>query len=83
MTLYGIKTYDRNESYNEVNSVDNRMAKIKFYSCKIWDDDELIRDFIPVISNEEGHVGEAALFDKVRKEFYYNHGSGNFSVPEN
>ena len=54
LTLYGIKTYDRNESYNEVNSVDNRMAKIKFYSCKIWDYHELIRDFIPVISNEQG-----------------------------
>lgn len=49
-------------------------SNLKLYSCKIWDNEELVRDFIPA-KNENGVV---CLYDKVNKEFYYNQGTGDF-----
>lgn len=50
------------------------------YSLKIWDNETLIRDFIPVVSQESGHENEACLYDLVNGEFYYNNGTGNFET---
>lgn len=47
----------------------------KIYACKIYDDDTLVRDFIPVLDEN----GTPSLFDKVNKQFYYNQGSGEFT----
>lgn len=58
---------------NEEN-VDIRMAKIKLYSCKIWNDNILVRDFIPVLNK----AGVPCLYDKVEEKFYYNQGEGEF-----
>ena len=58
-------------------SVTNRAA-MKLYSCQIYERDILIRDFIPTISIEDGHIGEACLFDTVEKKYYYNQGDGKF-----
>lgn len=44
------------------------------YSCKIWDDDVLIRDYIPY-QNKNGDNG---LWDKVHSVFYGNFGTGKF-----
>lgn len=49
-------------------------SNLKLYSCQIWDNEELVRDFIPA-KNENGVV---CLYDKVTKEFYYNQGTGDF-----
>lgn len=49
-------------------------SNLKLYSCQIWDNEELVRDFIPA-KNENGVV---CLYDKVNKEFYYNQGTGDF-----
>lgn len=49
-------------------------AKLKIYSCKIYDNDTLIRDFVPCI-NASGNVG---LYDLVGKQFYGNAGTGVF-----
>lgn len=49
-------------------------AKLKIYSCKIYDNDTLIRDYIPCI-NASGEVG---LYDLVGKQFYGNAGTGAF-----
>lgn len=51
-------------------------AYCKLYSCKIYDDNTLIRDFIPVI--DQNNV--ACLLDKVENRAYYNSGTGTFSV---
>jgi len=49
-------------------------SNLKLYSCQIWDNEELVRDFIPA-KNENGVV---CLYDKVNKKFYYNQGTGDF-----
>ena len=54
--------------------LDERKAKIKLYSCKIWDNDDLIRDYIPVLDIE----GVPCLYDKVEKKYYYNEGTLEF-----
>lgn len=46
----------------------------RIYSCKIWDNDTLVRDFVPVIDSS----GIPCLYDKVEDKFYYNEGSGEF-----
>lgn len=51
-------------------------STMKLYSCQIYDNDVLVRDFIPVLWNETGEYG---LYDKVNKEFYSNAGSGSFT----
>lgn len=49
-------------------------SNIKVFSCKIYDNDVLIRDYIPCI-NPSGVIG---LYDKINKTFYGNAGTGNF-----
>lgn len=44
------------------------------YSCQIYDNGTLVRDFVPCISNTDG-VG---LFDLVNNQFYGNAGTGSF-----
>lgn len=45
----------------------------RIYYCKIWNGDELVRDFIPC--EYEGKVG---LWDKVTNAFFGNSGTGTF-----
>ena len=63
LTLFAIKTYQGTD-LNSANSVDRRIAKLKFYNCKIWQNDELIREYIVVKNNS----GTKNLFDKVNSE---------------
>lgn len=49
----------------------------RFYSCKIWDDDVLVRDFVPCYRKTDGTAG---LYDKVNGVFYENAGTGVFTV---
>lgn len=44
------------------------------YKCKIYDNDVLVRDLIPVL--DENNV--PCMFDKLNKQFYYNAGTGTF-----
>ncbi len=46
--------------------------KIKL--LQIWDNDVLVRDFIPVLDP----YGVPCMYDKVEKKFYYNAGTGQF-----
>lgn len=50
-------------------------ASARVYSCQIYDNGTLVRDFIPCI-NPSGAVG---LYDKVTKAFFGNAGTGVFS----
>ena len=54
----------------------NYFGSIKLYSCQVYDNDNLIRDFIPCV-NSEGAVG---LYDMVGAQFYGNAGSGTFTA---
>lgn len=51
-------------------------AYIRMVYCKIWNDVELVRDFIPVL--DENNV--ACLYDRVTETCFYNQGSGTFTA---
>ena len=44
------------------------------YSCQIYDNGTLVRDFVPCVNAS----GEAGLYDLVNKKFYGNAGTGTF-----
>ena len=50
-------------------------TKIKIYSAKIMDGNDVIRDYIPVL--DANNI--PCLYDKITNEFYYNAGSGAFT----
>lgn len=43
--------------------------------CKIWQNDALVRDFVPCINDDTSVIG---LYDKANDVFYTNAGSGSF-----
>lgn len=49
-------------------------ASMKLYSCQIYDNGTLVRDFIPC-KNPSGAIG---LYDTVNSQFYANSGTGTF-----
>lgn len=49
---------------------------MRWYSCQIYDNGTLVRDFVPC-TNASGTVG---LYDLVNEEFYGNAGSGVFAA---
>ncbi len=51
-------------------------GSLKMYSCQIYDNGTLVRDFIPC-KNSSGTVG---LYDNVNGVFYTNAGSGTFTA---
>ena len=53
-------------------------GRAKIYSCKIYDDGTLVRDYVPCINSK----GEAGLWDKVENKFYGNVGTGEFITAE-
>ena len=56
------------------NGVATLQSHAKLYSCKIYDNDILIRNFIPC-KNLSGTIG---LYDTVNSQFYSNVGTGTF-----
>lgn len=52
-------------------------AQYKFYSCKIYNNGTLIRDFIPAKRISDGKCG---LWDKVNLKFYTDENGGNFTA---
>ena len=51
-------------------------GRSKMYSCKLYDNGTLVRNFVPVQRNSDGEFG---LFDKVNQVFYTNDGTGDFT----
>lgn len=49
-------------------------SSMRLYSFKRYDNDVLVRDFIPVLDPE----GVACLYDKVSETYFYNLGTGSF-----
>ena len=56
-------------------TTDNRRFKGRIYYFKIWNNNILIRDFIPALRNSDNVTG---LYDLVNNEFYINAGTGTF-----
>jgi hypothetical protein len=52
-------------------------GRAKIYSCQIYDNDTLLRDYVPCI-NADGEIG---MWDKVNNVFYGNAGTGTFVIP--
>lgn len=52
-------------------------ASMKLYSCKIYDNGTLVRDFIPAKRISDGKCG---LWDKVNFKFYTDENGGNFKA---
>ena len=51
-------------------------ASMKLYYFQIYNNDVLVRDFIPVVDSK----GTACLYDRIEHKFYYNAGSGEFNA---
>lgn len=49
-------------------------GEIKMYSAKIWNNDKLVRDMIPVLDYD----GTPCMLDQVNDRLYYNDGTGEF-----
>lgn len=63
--------------FNNAGATEN-MTSMRVYSCQIYDNGTLVRDFWPCYDPE----GVACLYDKVEKKYYYNAGSGEFIAGE-
>lgn len=67
-----------------LNHIDTPLAfsTARIYSFKIYDNNVLVRDYIPVLNENN----EAGLYDLVNKQFYGNSGTGSFQygniIPE-
>lgn len=58
------------------NSSESENVKGKIYSCKVYDGDTLIRDFVPRIDSN----GVPCFYDRVGQKYYYNAGTGEFTA---
>lgn len=52
-----------------------KSGAMKLYDCKIFDNEELVRDFVPCYSTIENKLG---LYDLVSNVFFSNNGTNNF-----
>lgn len=53
----------------------NAITPLRIYSCKIYENDKLVRDYWPCVDKK----GVACLYDKVNGNYCYNAGTGNFA----
>lgn len=56
----------------------NATSNVRIYSCKLYDDTTLVRDFIPCIRIADNKPG---MYDIVGSTFYVNQGVGEFVTP--
>ena len=70
-SAHPVYLFGRNVNYSE----ERLLSSIRLYSCKIWDQGVLIRDFIPAVTNDTF----GCLYDKVDGRFYGNAGYGGFA----
>jgi hypothetical protein len=50
-------------------------TKYNLHYCKLWDNGNLVRDFIPILDWDDN----PCMYDKVSGELFYNKGTGDFS----
>lgn len=61
---------------NTAGAIDSRMAVGKLYSCQIYDNGTLVRDYVPCINSS----GVAGLYDLVNSVFYMDAAGGTFTT---
>ena len=61
--------------FGSMNVKNDSKAHIKLYSFKIWDNNVLIRNFVPMYRKRDGEIG---LYDRVNNVFYQNAGTDDF-----
>lgn len=61
---------------NQAGSVDSRRVSMKIYSCRIYDNGMLVRDFVPAMDSS----GTVGLYDLANNTFYANAGTGSFTA---
>lgn len=62
-------------SYNN-GSLYGQTTKMKLYACKVYDNETLIRDYVPCRSSS----GAVGLYDLINQVFYVNAGTGVFTA---
>ena len=55
----------------------NVYGRIKLYYAKVWQDNTLVRNYMPVLRKEDNKVG---LFDIQNNQFYTDVNNGNFTA---
>ena len=79
-TTYSITYYYSNNYYlfgfKETDSLVSSPGSFKLYSCKMYNNSTLVRDFIPCYRKSDSVIW---LYDRVWKQFYTNAGSGTFT----
>ena len=55
-------------------------SKALIYATKIWDGDELLRDFVPVVATNAEGVAYAGLYDTVSERIYRQIGTAEFDL---
>ena len=60
--------------WNNGSSIGQCECIYKLYSCKIYENDILIKDYIPAINKMDERV---CLYDKINESFLYNSGTGS------
>ena len=55
----------------------NVYGRIKLYYAKVWQDNKLVRNYMPVLRKEDNKVG---LFDIQNNQFYIDVNNGNFTA---
>lgn len=68
-------TYSNSPANSDQNHNDTRRFKGNLYYFRIYNNEILVRDFVPVERND----GVLGLYDIINKKFYTNFGTGNFS----
>lgn len=69
-------TAPRNMILFGINRATPLKGLLKLYSCQIYDNGTLIRDYVPC-KNPSGEIG---LYDLVNQQFYNNAGTGTFVI---
>lgn len=62
---------------NNSNAPSTYTGSSKFYYCKIWDNDVLVRNFYPAKRKSDGAIG---MYDIVNDKLYTNAGTGEFKL---
>lgn len=65
---------------NNNGQINDRGFNGKIYCFKIWDNEKLIRDFIPCYRKSDNVIG---MYDLVNNVFYTNEGTGTFTKGDN
>lgn len=62
---------------NDNGEPEGRNVSGRLYSCQVYDNDVLVRDYAPALDPD----GVACLYDKLSEEYVYNVGTGSFITP--